>query len=105
MPVILLDRILLPSLRVYTAISVLLLSISVYYAVQVTSDPNWKTNSTSASSQGLGAGSSTLHDRELNQTDSNHARNDTRTLINQITETITFMIQEPLCIWVSNFDF
>ena len=36
----------LPSLQAYTTISVLLLSCSIYYAFQVTSEPDWKLNAT-----------------------------------------------------------
>src|SRR6266436_4285822 len=36
----------LPSLQAYTTVSVLLLSCSIYYAFQVTSEPDWKLNAT-----------------------------------------------------------
>ncbi|CAG2174098.1 unnamed protein product, partial [Oppiella nova] len=36
----------LPSLQAYTTISALLLSCSIYYAFQVTSEPDWKLNAT-----------------------------------------------------------
>lgn len=50
MPVVLNGSIPLPSIRVYTSASVLLLSISLYYAISVTSDPYWRqlTNATAA---------------------------------------------------------
>lgn len=41
MPPVILDRIPLPSLQTYTAVSVLLLSSAIYYAIQMTSDPEW----------------------------------------------------------------
>lgn len=97
MPVILLDRLPLPSLRAYTVISVVLLSCSVYYAVQVTSDPNWKVNSTTSGSN--------LEQNENESDESvlppsaNFHHNET--VGYQLSQLVTFMIQEPLCIWVS----
>lgn len=44
MPADVLSRIPLPSLRVYTALSVLLVAGCVYYSFSVTSDPSWKQN-------------------------------------------------------------
>lgn len=44
MPAEVLSRIPLPSLRVYTALSVLLVAGCVYYSFSVTSDPSWKQN-------------------------------------------------------------
>lgn len=98
MPVILLDRLPLPSLQAYTVISVVLLSCSVYYAAQVTSDPNWKLNNTSS-----------LVQQEKDGTDKNESEvvlstNDVKEDVSlgfQPSEIVTFMIQEPLCIWVS----
>lgn len=92
MPVILLDRLPLPSLRAYTVISVILLSCSVYYAVQVTSDPNWKLNTTA-------------QPEDVKNNEDNYEGN-TKLAENRIVsfgfhlgEMVTFMIQEPLCIW------
>ena len=94
MPVILLDRLPLPSLRAYTIISVLLLSCSVYYAVQVTNDPNWKVNSTNANLGTIEKEQNEVphHPPDLNKNDS---------LSYHLGLLMTFMIQEPLCIWVS----
>jgi len=97
MPVILLDRLPLPSLRAYTIISVGLLSCSVYYAVQVTSDPNWKVNSTTSRSN-----------LEPNENESDEIVlppsaifHHNETVGYHLSQLVTFMIQEPLCIWVS----
>ena len=97
MPVILLDRLPLPSLRAYTIISVGLLSCSVYYAVQVTSDPNWKVNSTTSGSN-----------LEPNENESDEIVlppsaifHHNETVGYHLSQLVTFMIQEPLCIWVS----
>lgn len=102
MPFAGLAKALLPSLRVYTAASVAILSISVYYAVQVTSDPNWKNNSTQTTQP-------TFSQAGFQQGDDNHTEdatkqiNDTRTLAIHLSETFSFMIQEPCCVWVSLF--
>lgn len=45
MPVVLNGSIPLPSIRVYTSASVLLVSLCLYYAVSVTSDPFWRQQS------------------------------------------------------------
>jgi len=98
MPVILLDRLPLPSLRAYTIISVGLLSCSVYYAVQVTSDPNWKANST-ASGSDLDPNENESVESEYPSPASFHHNESVGYHLSQL---VTFMIQEPLCIWVSS---
>lgn len=42
MPTVILDRIPLPNLKLYSTVSVLLLSCCLYYAVVTTSDPDWR---------------------------------------------------------------
>lgn len=113
MPVILVDRLPLPSLKTYTVISVALLSCSVYYAVQVTSDVNWKANATasheamatSASMGKLGESSfnpsQSTSTKETVSTQAAPVFKSKPTLGAQITEVVTYMVQEPLCIWVS----
>jgi autocrine motility factor receptor len=100
MPVILLDRLPLPSLRAYTVISVVLLSCSVYYAVQVTSDPNWKVNSTASGSN------LDTNENESDESVLSPAANfqHSESLGHHLSQLVTFMIQEPLCIWVSLFN-
>lgn len=100
MPVILLERLPVPSLKAYTITSVLLLSCSVYYAVHVTSDPGWKTNST------------TPVNIETLETVKNESYDVVGGLSKKLTslgdfcvDIVTFMLQEPLCIWVSEFIF
>ncbi|XP_035207244.1 E3 ubiquitin-protein ligase AMFR-like [Stegodyphus dumicola] len=98
MPSVFLDRLPLPSLQAYATISVLLFSCSIYYAIQVTSEPGWSMNNT----QNVNSS-----DGELgNETES---MENIRTLLhkmllnNVITkrlyEIIFFIIEEPLCIW------
>ncbi|XP_055602041.1 E3 ubiquitin-protein ligase AMFR-like [Uranotaenia lowii] len=52
MPVVLNGSLPLPSIRIYTSISVLLVSVCLYYATSVTSDPFWRqqSNATAATS-------------------------------------------------------
>lgn len=58
MPVVLNGSIPLPSIRVYTSASILLVSICLYYACSVTSDPFWRqqSNATAAAPTILAAG-------------------------------------------------
>ncbi|XP_039759540.1 E3 ubiquitin-protein ligase AMFR-like [Pararge aegeria] len=92
MPVTLVDRLPLPNLKVYSAGSVLLLSVAVYYAVNVTSDPNWK-------------GNFTVQRHEEQDSDAvvtmvvDPRANGTRNLTSHVEEVVTFMMQEPLCMW------
>uniref|UniRef100_A0A182U266 Uncharacterized protein n=1 Tax=Anopheles melas TaxID=34690 RepID=A0A182U266_9DIPT len=54
MPVALNGSVPLPSVRVYTSVTVLLMSACLYYALAMTSDPNWRqhTNITSSTTGG-----------------------------------------------------
>lgn len=96
MPVIPLEKLPLPSLQAYTAISVLLLSCSVYYAIHVTSDPTWKTNSTS------------ILNIETFETVKNESSDYIEGFSHKLSsvgvflgDIVSFMVQEPVCIWVS----
>nr|XP_029725899.1 E3 ubiquitin-protein ligase AMFR-like isoform X1 [Aedes albopictus]XP_029725900.1 E3 ubiquitin-protein ligase AMFR-like isoform X1 [Aedes albopictus]XP_029725901.1 E3 ubiquitin-protein ligase AMFR-like isoform X1 [Aedes albopictus]XP_029725902.1 E3 ubiquitin-protein ligase AMFR-like isoform X1 [Aedes albopictus]XP_029725904.1 E3 ubiquitin-protein ligase AMFR-like isoform X1 [Aedes albopictus] len=53
MPVALNGSIPLPSIRVYTSASVLLVSLCLYYAVNVTSDPFWRQQSNATATAGV----------------------------------------------------
>lgn len=112
MPVILVDRLPLPSLKTYTVISVALLSCSVYYAVQVTNEANWKTNTTvthgTLVTAPIGKTEEPLFASVLPEAapDLVHAQlpplSKTKPpLSTLIAEVVTYMVQEPLCIWVS----
>ncbi|CAG5055710.1 unnamed protein product [Parnassius apollo] len=100
MPVTLVDRLPLPNLKVYTTGSVLLLSVAVYYAVSVTNDPNWRTNTTLQRKEAAVVGSD---GESVNSPPAVlapvYAANDTRNLTEQVVEIMTFMMQEPLCMW------
>lgn len=86
MPIVFLDRLPVPSLRVYTTISVAILSCSVYYAAQIVKDPSWRTNHTS------------IVVGEENVT-GNGTATDPRTFGVHLKELLACMIQEPGCIW------
>ena len=127
MPTVILDRIPLPNLKLYSAISVLLVSSSVYFAVKSTSDPNWRLQSNSTlitpfsgeefihSDSLLRAavdGISNLKQKHAELTEDidvvaeetlDAAGNATRTLTAQFKDVMSFMCQEAFCIWVSFF--
>lgn len=126
MPTIILDRIPLPNLKIYTSISVLLVSFCVYFAVNSTKDPDWRLliNSTSLDSF---TGSTIIDDESLIKLSTNNIQSDldevnvihrdnyvnilsdetrssgnqTRSLGGQLKDVMDFMFQEPVCIWVS----
>lgn len=106
MPAVFLDRLPLPSLQAYTVISMLLLSGSVYYAVQVTSQLEWKINTTfnfdftTDIDPAMTVGNLTFvsnHQLTLEQFLLEHH------WIRRLLEVVYFMFQEPLCVWVSRF--
>ncbi|CAH0589971.1 unnamed protein product [Chrysodeixis includens] len=98
MPVTLVDRLPLPNLKVYTAGSVSLLSIAVYYALSVTSDPNWRTNATLGRLDAMEAGEAEARAGPAPGL-APVATNGTRNLTEQFVDVMTFMMQEPLCMW------
>lgn len=128
MPAEILYRIPLPSLRVYTAFSVLLVAGCVYYAFSVTSDPSWKQNvnitqhyppvSLEAAESKLGGSAVNGEDvvvevhlvREsvkddveelLHEVQAYGGHGDYRTIMDLFKDMVSFMGQEAICIWVS----
>lgn len=101
MPAVFLDRLPLPSLQAYTVGSVLLLACSVHYALQVTSQMGLKFNGTDIG----------LHDDNgityMNVTVGKRHELSFSNLIfegayvRKAIEVLYFMLQEPMCIWVS----
>jgi PREDICTED: autocrine motility factor receptor-like len=100
----------LPSLRSYTTISVLILSCCVWYAFQVTSEPDWKLNATF--SVDLTLGMDNLHqnkdtedfglDRLLmhsNETSFHLGFLLDSPFLKHLTYVIYLMFHEPLCLW------
>lgn len=139
MPNVLLDRISLPNLRLYTSVSVLLVSSCLYYAISSTSDPFWRLDNNVTATDSffplantdttIGSNPNTdvddlLIDRKesadknillvannINQIftyitpDQRKLFNDTRTIGTKFKDVVAFMVQEPVCIWVSRWAF
>lgn len=78
MPVVLLDRLPLPNLRVYTAASVLALSGCVYFAQQTVS---------------RGAPQDDM--------DKTNATEEYTSVGQKVSQVFAVMIREPMCVWVS----
>lgn len=101
MPAVFLDRLPLPSLQAYTVGSVLLLACSVHYALQVTSQIGLTLNGTDLGLQdenGITYMNFTVGKR--------HELSFSNILLDGIyvrkaVEVLYFMLQEPMCIWVS----
>ncbi|KAF8787821.1 E3 ubiquitin-protein ligase AMFR like protein [Argiope bruennichi] len=110
MPSVPFERIPLPSLQTYTTISILLFSCSIYYAIQVTSDPNWVMNVTENanpldSGQENVASTDSL-DNELNgkaPIESNrmllHKMLMSNSKTKKMYEMLYVIMEEPLCVW------
>lgn len=101
MPVTLVDRLPLPNLKVYTAGSVLLLSVAIYYALNVTGDPNWRGNATAVQGELAAEAEQATAGLAPAVAELAPPLNVTRNLTEQFAEVMTFMMQEPLCMWVS----
>lgn len=90
MPVVPLDRLPVPNLKIYSFISVAALSTCVYFAAQVIKDPNWNTVPSEMDNKGSiprGADNTTILDN--------------RTLAQYVSDIFTVMIREPVRVWVS----
>ena len=81
-----LERLPIPNLRVYTAISFAVLSCSVYYAAQIIKDPAWKSNHTYI---------------ETKNDSTSDIESDPRNFAMHLKELLECMLDEPVCIWVS----
>ncbi|KAM3959399.1 E3 ubiquitin-protein ligase AMFR [Aphomia sociella] len=102
MPVTLVDRLPLPNLKAYTTGSVLLLSVAIYYAMSVTSDPNWRVSSTLQRQEAMSAeadGDTLKVVQSVGAAVLDAGGNVTRNFTEQFIEVVTFMMQEPLCMW------
>jgi len=89
MPMEFLERLPVPNLRVYTAISFTILSCSIYYATQIIKDPAWRTNHTHVDVGGHPGG-------DIDPTDP-------RSLGTHLKELLECMVVEPVCVWVCLF--
>lgn len=135
MPIALIRSISLPNLKIYTTISLLLVSGCIYYSFNVvTTDPHWKLQSNATAASGHSAQKSqndavasvtslltntdllaSLLPREDTKRNDENAEsilndgnlfdnvdyNDTNTFTAQLKDVVSFMGQEPVCIWVS----
>uniref|UniRef100_A0A1L8DSF2 Putative e3 ubiquitin ligase n=1 Tax=Nyssomyia neivai TaxID=330878 RepID=A0A1L8DSF2_9DIPT len=133
MPTFVVDRIPLPSLRFYTILSVLWVSVCLYYSINVTRDPDWKlhTNNTSIpvvappkipesipnAENDIPIGDTSeipqiipkeppdvlpveADQRDLPEIElEERILNDTRSIGAHLRDVVTFMSQEPMCIW------
>lgn len=142
MPNALLDRISLPNLRLYTSVSVVLVSCCLYYAISATSDPFWRLNNNTTASDSFFAlntdgnhgaldlimnfelndkfvtdehiltGANGIEPQQQQQqqvvnqifsqftADQRKLFNDTRTIGTKFKDVVSFMVQEPICVWV-----
>lgn len=93
MPVILLDRLELPNMRMYTLGSVIFVSACIYISTQVVRDPNWNANKSDSLTNSL------QKEVDLNMT--NGTVIDARTMGQYLSDVFIVMIREPICVWVS----
>ncbi|CAD1473324.1 unnamed protein product, partial [Heterotrigona itama] len=84
MPMEFLERLPIPNLRVYMALSFAVLSCSVYYAVQIIKDPAWKSNHTYV---------------ETKNESTSDIESDPRNFAMHMKELLECMVDEPACIW------
>lgn len=88
MPVVPLERLPNPNLRIYSFVSVAALSACVYYAAQIIKQPNW------SYSDEIDKKESSKHPDVQNNTDDN-----LRSRGQFISDVFTVMIREPFCVW------
>lgn len=102
MPVVLLDRIPLPSLRTYTAVSVVLLACAIYYAHNCALSEVY-TNVTLESStlpeDGLGSTGNSTEEAAIIKQPTDH--NKTFTTEEYLDEIMIILVEEAWCVWVS----
>ncbi|CAO1373877.1 unnamed protein product [Diamesa serratosioi] len=114
MPIALIRSISLPNLKLYATVSLLLVSICIYYSFNVvTADPHWrlKSNTTSTGIQnvlksqndGVSSVTSLLINTDLLVSllprYDNVDYNKTNSFTAQLNNVVSFMSQEPVCIW------
>lgn len=90
MPVVPLDRLPMPNLKIYSFISVAALSTCIYFAAQVVKDPKWNTVPLEMDNKGSiprGADNTTISDY--------------RTIAQYVSDIFIVMIREPVRVWVS----
>lgn len=90
---VLLDRLPLPNLKAYSFVSLVALSVCVYFSSQTIKDPNWN-NMPEVNNKGA-----------LIHSDTNSTEPDSRSITQFMFDVFTVMIREPICVWVSIVDF
>lgn len=90
MPVLLLERLPLPSLEAYAVVSVSLLGWSLHYAAEKTLNPNWRMQFIAAKN--------TSHE---NPPDTSPNFFSHFWFSSRVQDIFSFSIQDSLCIWVS----
>jgi hypothetical protein len=133
MPIALVRSISLPNLKIYTTISLLLVSGCFYYAFDtVRTDPQWKLHQNSSHNYAISRSSSIVKQSSADDVESPLTnddvlasdektkideeeenletplfeelnQNETSTLVTQLKDVIQFMTHEPFCIWVGRF--
>ncbi|CAG9854032.1 unnamed protein product [Phyllotreta striolata] len=86
MPVVPLERLPLPSLRVYSFVSVVALSACTYYAAQIIKEPNWNYPGD-------------FDKNDDNFENRNGTDSDGRTVSQFVSDIFTVMTREPVCVW------
>lgn len=101
MPVIFLDRLPLPNLKVYYCISIMALSACIYYAMEMIKDPNWNHNTNANNNQHDGSTSSDTAGQfmlnPINKT--NQSDFGGRNTGQIVADVFTVMTREPFCVW------
>lgn len=88
MPVVPLDRLPIPNLKIYSFVSVAALSTCVYFAAQIVKDPNWSNVPLETESKRVAISE-------------NGTSLDNRTLPQYVSDIFVVMIREPVRVWVS----
>lgn len=92
MPLTLVDRLPLPTLRVYAAGSSVLLAAALHHALAVTGDAGWRANASLPQAAAEADDVAAALPPDLGRS---------QNLTEQFVDVMTFMMQEPLCMWVS----
>lgn len=90
MPVVPLDRLPVPNLKIYSVISVAALSTCVYFAAQIIKDPNWNNVLSEMDAK-----------NSIPKSVENGTVLDNRTLAQYVSDIFAVMIREPVRVWVS----
>lgn len=98
MPPVFLDRLPLPTLQAYTTVSVLLFSSAIYYAIQVTSDPEWNIDLQENKTVSDGLENETESLESIKVMLQNLAINNAIT--KKLYEMCIIFVEDSLCTWV-----